>query len=163
MPEIGHIKIALTTNSLTRVDVAFTLAQQIVIYDIGYDSAEFLDAVRFTGGSAGKSKGKGGGQGGATDCWMNETDNTGPEGDRLTPRLDACQGCQVVFTKGLSDLAAVRMRDSRIFPVKMEEGRDIDEVITYMQNMMKSKPPLWLRKALGQVTGNPEYQVEKYA
>lgn len=162
MSEIGHIKIAITTNSLTRVDVAFALAKQIVFYGVTYDAAEFLDAVRFSGEGAAVVKGaaKNGGQ-----CWMlEEAEATEGGTDRLTPRVNAVKGCHVLFTKGLSDLAAVKLHDNKVFPVKMEKGREVDEVIRALQKMMNSAhPPLWLRKALGYGTHNSEYQLEKAA
>lgn len=154
MPEPGHVKIAVTTNSLTHVDVGFTQAQQIVFYDVSRDGYEFVDSMRFAGGPGG-GKGKAGG-----GCWMKEMEtDAGAGADRLTPRIEAVRGCQVVFTKGLSDLAAVRLRDSQVFPVKMETGREIDEVIDYLQRMMQGRPPLWLRKAMGHAQPNPEFQI----
>jgi nitrogen fixation protein NifX len=147
MSKIGHIKIALTTNSLTRVDSAFALAKQIVFYEVSYDTAEFLDTARFAGGGnggEGRGKAKNGGS-----CWMEDAEASGAGGDRITPRVEAVKGCAVIFTKGLSDVAAVKLRDIGVFPVKMEAGRDIDECIAYLQRMMNGQPPLWLRKALG--------------
>lgn len=159
MPEIGHIKIALTSNSLTSVDCAFALAKQIVFYDVSYDQAEFLEAVRFNGGGdAGQRKGSA--KNGGT-CWMEDEAAMNAGGDRVTPRVEAVRGCQVVFTKGLSDVAAVKLRDAGVFPVKMEAGREIDECIAYLQRMMNGNPPLWLRKALGYGTQNSDFLVEK--
>lgn len=161
MSEIGHLKIALTSNSLTRVDVAFALTRQILFYDVTYDAAEFIDSVRFaaggTGGGTGQGRAKNGG-----DCWMMEAESSGS--DRITPRVEAVKGCQVLFTKGLSDVAAVKLHDAKVFPVKMESGRDVDEVIGALQKMMNSPhPPLWLRKALGYGHKNSEYLIEKAA
>lgn len=164
MPEIGHLKIALTSNSLTRVDVAFALAKQILFYDVTYDSAEFIDSVRFAGGGGGEQAGKGQAKNGG-DCWMMaDAAAQGTSGDRITPRVEAVKDCHVVFTKGLSDLAAVKLHDNKVFPVKMEMARDIDDVISSLQYMMNSAhPPLWLRKALGYGLRNPDYQIETTA
>lgn len=72
--------------------------------------------------------------------------------DPLTARVDALKGCAVLFTKGIGDPAAVRVHAQKVFPVKMETARDIDEVIQNMQRMMgAATPPLWLRRALGYV------------
>ncbi|TRW89614.1 NifB/NifX family molybdenum-iron cluster-binding protein [Candidatus Methylobacter oryzae] len=156
MSKPGHVKIALTSNSLTKVDCAFALAKQIVFYDVSYSSSEFIDVVRFSGGDAGEHKGSA--KNGGT-CWMeDEALNAG--GDRITPRVEAVKDCHVVFTKGLSDVAAVKLRDADVFPVKMEAGRDIDEVIAYLQRMMNGRPPLWLRKAMGGPR-NSDYLLDK--
>ena len=157
MSEPGHVKIALTSNSLTKVDCAFALAKQIVFYDVSYNSSEFIDVVRLSGGGdAGEHKGSAK-NGGA--CWM-EDEGLNAGGDRITPRVEAVKGCHVVFTKGLSDVAAVKLRDANVFPVKMEAGRDIDEVIAYLQRMMNGHPPLWLRKAMGGPR-NSDYLLDK--
>ncbi|WP_333875452.1 NifB/NifX family molybdenum-iron cluster-binding protein [Methylobacter sp.] len=156
MSEPGHVKIALTSNSLTKVDCAFALAKQIVFYDVSHNSSEFIDVIRFSGGDAGEHKGSA--KNGGT-CWMeDEALNAG--GDRITPRVEAIKDCHVVFTKGLSDVAAVKLRDANVFPVKMEAGRDIDEVIAYLQRMMSGRPPLWLRKAMGGPR-NSDYLLDK--
>jgi len=167
MSEIGHLKVAITSNSLTRVDVAFALAKQILFYDVTYDKAEFIDSARFSAGGAATTEAPGGGKGtkkDTGDCWMMDTENQNTTGDRVTPRVEAVRGCHVIFTKGLSDLAAVKLHDAKVFPVKMEQGKDVDEVIEALQKMMNSpRPPLWLRKALGYGIQNSEYLLDKVA
>jgi nitrogen fixation protein NifX len=162
MSQPGHVKIAVTSNGLTKVDANFSATKQIIFYDVGYDSAEFLDCVQFKGGAR-AGKGPGGGQGGA-GCWMSEMETEEADGvDPLSARVDALTGCGILFTKGLSDLAAVRVHAQKVFPVKMEQARDIDEVITQLQRMMNNNPPLWLRKAIGIHAWNGEFQVEPQA
>ncbi len=160
MKQPGHVKIAITTNGLTQVDANFIAARQLVIYDVGYDSAEFVDVIQFKGGRSGK--GPGGGQGKAGGgCWMEEMAAEEAEGgvDPLTARIDALEGCGILFTKALSDPAAVRAFEKKVFPVKMEQTRDIDDVIASLQKMMNNNPPLWLRKAIGIHVKDARYQV----
>lgn len=154
MTQPGHVKIAITTNGLTKVDANFINTRQIVIYDIGPDSADFLDCLQFKGGKGG-GKGKAGG-----GCWMEEmaADEAAGGEDPLGARVDAVSGCQILFTKGLSDPAAVRVFERKVFPVKMELAREIDEVISSLQSMMKA-PPLWLRKAMGLHVRNAEFDL----
>ncbi|MDD2770107.1 MAG: NifB/NifX family molybdenum-iron cluster-binding protein [Methylococcus sp.] len=163
MTQTGHIKIALTSNSLTRVDCAFVMAKQILLYEVSVDSAELLDAVRFAGGGKGGKGGEGrGGKKKGGSCWM-EDEAASSGVDRLTPRVEAIKDCQVIFTTGLSDVAAVKLRDYGVFPVKMESGREVDECIAYLQRMMKGNPPLWLRKAMGVEKRNAEFLLEPAA
>lgn len=153
----GHVKIAITTNGLTKVDANFASTRQIVIYEVGPDSAEFLDCLQFKGA---RGKGAGGGKGKeGGSCWMEDmaADEAAGE-DPLTLRVEAVTGCGILFTKALSDPAAVRVFERKVFPVKMEFARDIDEVITSLQAMMKN-PPLWLRKAMGVHVPHADYQV----
>ena len=151
MPEIGHSKVAITSNSLTRVDVAFALAKQILFYDVSNESAEFIDSARFSAGGAAPAEAPGGGKGtkkDTGDCWMMDTENQNTTGDRVTPRVEAVRGCHVIFTKGLSDLAAVKLHDAKVFPVKMEHSRDIADVIDRLQDMLSDNPPLGMVRAL---------------
>ena len=144
MPQPGHVKIALTTNDLIMVDADFISARQIVFYDVGPDSAEFLDSVTLAALRNGGKKGPGGG----TGCSM-----TDGEDDVVTDRVgllvDAIKGSGVLFTKGLSDFQAVRVKNAQVFPVKMEQVREIQEVIDQMQRLLSHNIPPWLRRAMG--------------
>jgi len=151
MPILSHVKIAVTTNGLTQVDANFAGAKNVVFYNVSHNSSEFLDIVQFKPGGKKGGEGKGAGKGGG--CSMMDNDDEATDGvDPLTARVEALKGCAVLFTKGIGDPAAVRVHAQKVFPVKMEAVRDIDEVIHNMQRMMSAAtPPLWLRRALGYV------------
>lgn len=147
MPDFGHLKIALTTNGLTQVDANFVGAKQVVFYDVAPDSSQFMDIVQFKGGGGNKKKPGAGKNGG---CWMMEADEETTGGaDPLTARIDVLKGCAILFTKGIGDPAAMRVKDLNVFPVKLEMARNIEDVIIHLQRMMNHNPPLWLRKAMG--------------
>lgn len=165
MSAIGHIKIAFSSNNLTHVDTSFVSARQILFYDVTYDRREFLEVVRFAkpyptsdGSTASPSepatsrpgKGRNGGC-----CFADLTEGS----DRLARRVEALQGCAILFCNELNDLAAVRLRDAGVFPVKLEQRCEIDVVIDALQSMMSARPPLWLRKALGYGVRNSEFQL----
>jgi len=145
--DVPHLRIAVATNSLVKVDANFAVAKQVVLYDVARDASEFVDVVPF---GRGARKGLGGGQGAADGrCVMDEMDDDdGAGGDPLVERVGALEGCSVLFALGLSDLAAVRVHNQRVFPVKSERVRDIDEVIANLQRMMNGVPPLWLRRVM---------------
>lgn len=159
MNEIGHLKIAITSNDLLQVDANFATARQIVIYDVTYDEASFLDVVQFKGGGKGGDGKRGPGGGG---CSMGDPTG-GASVDQIQLRVDAMQGCAVLFTLALSDFAAVKVKNAGVFPVKMQHPREIDEVVEHLQRMMQNNPPLWLRKALGYGVRNPDYLIEREA
>lgn len=145
-----HLRIAVTTNSLIQCDANFAAAKQVVFYDVGPDNHEFVDVVHFKRGAKAK-KGPGGGKG----CVMDDMENDDGTGrDPLVERVEALQGCSVLFTLGLSDLAAVRVHSLRCFPVKSERIRDIDDVIANLQRLMNGVPPLWLRRVMLDSDGN---------
>ena len=139
--ETPHLRIAITTNSLIQCDANFAAAKQMVFYDVTPETSEFVDVVHFRRRA---KKGPGGGKG----CVMDDMENDDGKGnDPLVERVDAVQGCSILFTLGLSDLAAVRVHGSKVFPVKSERIRDIDEVIANVQRMMGA-PPLWMRRVM---------------
>jgi hypothetical protein len=148
-----HLRVAVTTNSLVNVDANFAAARQVVFYDVARDASEFVDVIHFT--PSGK-KGIGGGKGGADGrCVMEDMgDDDGTGRDPLVERVQALKGCSVLFTLGLSDLAAVRVHDLRVFPVKSTAVRTIDDVISNLQRLMKGVPPLWLRRSMRGSDGN---------
>jgi nitrogen fixation protein NifX len=150
MSEIGHLKIAITTNGLTQVDANFNGAKQVVFYDVASDSSRFVDLVQFKGSGAKKQPGAGKNGG----CWMMDTEEESVGGvDHLSARVDALKGCAVLFTKGIGDPAAMRVKDLNVFPVKLENARDIDDVIVNLQKMMANDPPpLWIRRAMGHIS-----------
>ena len=151
----GHVKIAITTNDLLQVDADFISARQIVFYDVGPDSSEFLDSVTLAAlKNGGKKKGPGGGVG----CSMSENDDDAAL-DRIGLMLEAMRGSAILFTKGLSDPQAVRVKQAQVFPVKMERVREIPEVIDHVQRMLTGTMPLWLRRAMGD-TGHDDHQKE---
>ncbi|MBB3103189.1 NifB/NifX family molybdenum-iron cluster-binding protein [Azomonas macrocytogenes] len=161
MSEIGHIKIAITTNDLLQVDANFATAKQIVFYDVSYDDAEFVDCVQFKGGGV-KGGGAKRGPGGGSGCSMGDPTG-GAAVDQIQLRVDALEGCAVLFTLALSDFAAVNVKNAGVFPVKMQQSREVQEVIDQLQSMMRSNPPLWLRKALGYGLRNAEFLIEREA
>lgn len=148
-----HLRIAVTTNNLVQVDANFAAAKQVVFYDVSRDGSEFVDVVNFRRGA---KKGPGGGRGRDAGCCIMEDmgDDDGTGHDPLVERVDALKGCSVLFTLGLSDLAAVRVHNLQIFPVKNERVRDIDEVIGTVQRLMNATPPLWLRRVMRDAAGN---------
>jgi nitrogen fixation protein NifX len=148
-----HLRVAITTNSLIQCDANFISAKQMVIYDIGASWSDFVDVVHFS--RSGK-KGPGGGQGAKPGggCWMDDIEDVEPGNDPLADRIEAAAGCSVLFTCGLSDLAAMRLHAQSVFPVKSERVRPIDDVIANVQRMMQGEPPLWMRRLIRDKDGN---------
>jgi nitrogen fixation protein NifX len=150
MHETGHLKVAITTDNLFQVDADFISARQVVFYDVSRETSEFTDVVQFGGGAANTANTTGDvtgfGKNGGACCGGNLDD--GKSTDRLTAMVEAVTGCSVLFTLGLSDLQAVKVKDVGVFPVKMEKSRDIAEVIDRLQMMLNDNPPLWMVRAL---------------
>ncbi|QWT45571.1 hypothetical protein [Azospira inquinata] len=148
MDSHSPLRIAITTNNLLQVDTSFAGAKQIVFYRVGADTAEFEDCAQFKG----VKKGPGGGQGkNGGCCGMGGGESSNPP--QIMDKVHALAGSSVLFTLGLSDPQAVSVQEEGVFPVKMENTRSIDEVITRLQEMLQGNPPLWLRRALLRAQG----------
>ena len=147
MHESGHLKVAITTDNLFQVDADFISARQLVFYDVTRHASEFVDVVQFGGGAANAAgTPKGTGKNGGACCGGNLDD--GKSTDRVSAMVAAVTGCSVLFTLGLSDLQAVKVKEAGVFPVKMEHPRDIADVIDRLQVMLNDNPPLWMVRAL---------------
>lgn len=142
MANAGHVKVALTTNSLTEVDADFVSAKQILFYDVCAEGATFLDAVQFDGRPEGTR-----GPGGGTGC-SGMDPLGGVTAEATDAKISSLKGCGVLFTCQLSDFAAVRIHNGSTFPVKMERKRDIDKVLSQLQYLINTKPPRWLLRKL---------------
>ena len=141
-----HLRVAITTDSLLRVDANFAAAKRMVFYDVGRETSEFVDVVPFR--SRGK-KGPGGGPREDGRCAMDDMENDDGTGfDPLVERVEALKGCSILFTLGMSDLAAVRIQRIDVFPVKSYQARPIDDVVENLQRLLNGTPPLWMRRVL---------------
>ena len=155
MPADGHLKVALTTNSLVQVDAGFADARQVVFYRVTRDGATFEDVVKMhhamprTAGAktTGDVKPGFGRNGGA--CMMAEDlASDAASGDMVSTRVALLAGCSILITRGISDLAAMRVKSADIFPVKTEGTHEIDAVLERLQALLNGNPPLWLRRVL---------------
>ena len=148
-----YLRIAVTTDSLLNLDAQFVAAKNFVIYDVFEDDHEFVDALQFVRRSKGKAAGGGKAANGGR-CVMDDMENDDGTGfDPLEERVNSLAGVSILFTLGLSDVAAVRVNELKVFPVKSERVRSIDDVIAQVQSMMAGSQPLWMRRAISRLTG----------
>ena len=141
-----QVKVAFTTNDLTRVDADFGTARQFVFYSVGAETADFVDCVQFKDrpravGEGDGEKKKGGGRccGGAPAPAV---------GSSTDARIEALRGTGLLFTLAMSDPQAVRVADLGVFPVKLAGARSILEAVDRLQEMLRGTPPLWLQRAM---------------
>jgi len=149
--DTAHLRIAITTNSLLHMDVNFAAAKQMVVYDVDRERSEFVDVVPFLRGA---KRGPGGGPDADGKCpMMDMEDDDGTGVDPTIERVEALKGCSVLFTMEMSDLAAMRVHQAKVFPVKSYQQRSIDEIIGQLQELLNTSPPLWLRRVMCDAKG----------
>lgn len=127
----GHMKIAFATQDLSMMDAHFGGARNLAIYDLSPDGYRFVEAVRF-------------------DCASNEDGvHVADDGeDRITSRVDAIDGCALLFVLAIGGPAAAKVVNRRVHPVKLPRAEPISQILDRLQAMLQGTPPPWLRKAV---------------
>jgi nitrogen fixation protein NifX len=124
------MRVAFATNDLHNLNAHFAGARNLSIYDVTAEGYRFLEAVRFEEASN------------ADGVHADIAD------DRITPRIDALEGCALLFVLAIGGPAAAKVVNRRIHPVRLPHPQPIDEVLQRVQSMLKTAPPPWLRKAM---------------
>ena len=129
------MRVAFATHDLRTLNAHFAGARNLAIYDVTAEDARFLEAICFD--EASNEDG--------IHADVNE--------DRITPRVDALEGCALLFVLAIGGPAAAKVVNRRIHPVKIPQPQPIDEVLGRVQTMLKTAPPPWLRKAMARDGG----------
>ncbi len=119
------MKVAFATQDLKRVDAHFGWAKNIAIYDIGPEGHRFIEAIQFDGD-------------------LKEDGNE----DKLAPKIEAIKDCAILYVAAIGGSGAARVVASNIFPMKVNEPENIDDLLIKLEDVLKGAPPPWLRKAL---------------
>jgi nitrogen fixation protein NifX len=127
----GGLKIAFATQDRRRVDAHFGSAKSLMIYEVGADACRFLEAVQF-------------------DAVSDETGDHDDGDDRLSAKVAAVNGCAMLFVLAIGGVAAARVVNNRVHPVKVTAPEAISDVIERVQTMLRGSPPPWMRKLMNQ-------------
>jgi nitrogen fixation protein NifX len=150
------MRVAFTSSDGERVDEHFGQATRFHVWEVGPDTAAFVEIVGACGGQ-GRTHGH------------PADHSTSHEDDRVSARADAVQGCALLYTEAIGGPAAAKLVARRIHPIKtgrrralpadgarakpeqsgMTEAVPIGELVEKLQGVLRGKPPPWLRKALG--------------
>lgn len=133
------MRIAFATHDLRTMDAHFGGARNFAIYEVTPDESRFVEAIRF-------------------DASGNEDGvHADAEEDRITPRVDALEGCALLFVLAIGGPAAAKVVNRRIHPVKLPQPEPIEQVLARVQTMLTTAPPPWLRKAMGADAKNLDF------
>jgi nitrogen fixation protein NifX len=117
------MKIAFTSSDGTTIDRHFGMTRDFYVWEVGPESAAFVGTV-----SA-----------------LTSSDD---EEDRIAARANAITGCAIVYTVQIGGPAAAKLVSRRIHPMKTATEVPIAEVVGKLQEVLKTNPPPWLRKAM---------------
>lgn len=127
------MKIAFTTSSGEMIDLHFGHCEHFHIWEVGPDEACFLETV-----SVGE--------------------HGGDEEDRIAARAKLLSDCAIVYTMQIGGPAAAKLIAQKIHPMKTNTEVNLKETVERFQEVLRSNPPPWLRKAMnkGQITSFTE-------
>ena len=123
------MKVAFATGDLHTLDAHFAGARNLAIYDVSPEGHRFVEAVRF-------------------DAASNQDGVHADGHDRLADRIQALDGCTLLFVLAIGGPAAARVVSRKVHPVKLSHPEPIGEILNRLQTMLNGTPPPWLRKAL---------------
>ncbi|HTN51482.1 MAG TPA: nitrogen fixation protein NifX [Anaeromyxobacter sp.] len=124
------MRVAFTSSGGEIVDQHFGQAAHFFLWEIGPERAEPVGRVDVLLGA-------------------------GDEEDRIAARAGAIAGCAIVYTQQIGGPAAARLVARRIHPMKTQAEVPVAEVVEKLQQVLRGRPPPWLRKAMGEVAPAP--------
>ncbi len=117
------MKVAFASNDKIHVNEHFGRAEQFYIWEIGPEDAGFSGMVQV----------------------RTEGDD---EADRIEARCAGLADCALVYVAEIGGPAAARLVAKKIHPIKSKEREPITVVVEKLQEVLRSSPPPWLRKAM---------------
>ncbi len=124
------MRVAFTSSDGRTIDEHFGMATRFHIWEVGPDTAEPVESVTA----------------------ITTSDD---EEDRISARASAIAGCALVYTVRIGGPAAAKLVARRVHPMKTGDEVPVAEVVAKLQEVLKGRPPPWLRKAMGAVA-DPE-------
>lgn len=125
------MKIAFATRDRIHINAHFGSARTITVYEVTAEGYTFVEALDF-----------------------GKLEEDGNE-DKLEPKIQALQGCTIVYLAAIGPSGAARIINSKITPIKARSEDDkIEDTLQHLVETLKGNPPPWLRKALQQQQGN---------
>jgi len=117
------MKIAFTTSTGETIDQHFGQCQGFHIWEVGPDEAHFLEEIKV--GEHGSD-----------------------EEDRIAARAKILSECAIVYTMQIGGPAAAKLVAQKIHPMKTNTEVNLKEAVERFQEVLRSNPPPWLRKAM---------------
>jgi nitrogen fixation protein NifX len=117
------MKVAFASSDKIHVNEHFGRAEQFYIWEIGPEVAGFTGMVQV----------------------RTEGDD---EADRIEARCAGLADCALVYVAEIGGPAAARLVAKKIHPIKSKEREPITVVVEKLQEVLRSSPPPWLRKAM---------------
>ena len=125
------VRVAIATQDMKTLDAHFGSARRFAVYDVTPTGWRFVEALAFE------------------DVSNEEGKHANDKDDRITPKVEALRGCQLLFCLAIGGPSAAKVVGAKIHPIKVATRSAIDEVLERTRVMLNGTPPPWLRKVLG--------------
>ncbi|MEM8676099.1 MAG: dinitrogenase iron-molybdenum cofactor biosynthesis protein [Cyanobacteria bacterium P01_G01_bin.67] len=119
----NSIRIAVASNTAEKLDGHFGSCHRYLIYQLSADEIRLID-VRS-----------------AIEADLSE--------DKNAFRVNLIRDCPVLYVVSIGGPAAAKVIQAYIYPMKIEAGGDIREILADLQQAIATSPPPWLAKILG--------------
>jgi len=120
----ASLKVAFATTDMKQVNQHFGSAKSFAIYAINSEQATLLEVAQF-----------------------GRLDQDGNE-DKLAIKMEALQGCGIVYSQAVGSSAVQQLLRLNIQPVRVEPGSRIADLIRSLQEDLVNGPSTWVAKAL---------------
>lgn len=118
------MKVAFASSDRKVVDQHFGSACSFVIYGVDIDQVQLLTVSEFP------------------DLSPDDTE------DKLSAKLELLDGCIAVYCRACGASAVRQLLEQGVQPVKVTEGALIEELLSSLQQELRSGPSSWLAKAI---------------
>ena len=129
-PAPGVVRVAIATRDMKGLNAHFGSAPKFAVYDVTKEGWDFVEAVGFGDTS--------------DESGSHRTDGE----DKIGPKVEALDGCHLLFCLAIGGPAAAKVVSARIHPIKTSKPAPIPEVLERTRDMLAGAPPPWLRKVL---------------
>ena len=121
------IKVAFASKDMETINAHFGGAKEFVVYDVSKDSFKLSGVIK--------------------------TDTSAMEGDDKTDfKVKALSGVNIMYCESIGGTAAAKVIRGGINPMKVNEPRKIEEVLSELVTMINGNPPPWVKKIMNIAT-----------
>ncbi|MEB3358728.1 MAG: dinitrogenase iron-molybdenum cofactor biosynthesis protein [Synechococcales bacterium] len=122
----NSVRIAVASNTAEQLDGHFGSCHRYLIYQLSVDEIRLID-VRS-----------------ALEADLSESKNEF--------RVNLIKDCPVLYVVSIGGPAAAKVIQANIYPMKVEAGGEVREILADLQKVLATAPPPWLAKILGAST-----------
>jgi nitrogen fixation protein NifX len=125
-----RLRLAVASQDGKGLNAHFGSARQFYIYEVSASDCQLREVADF-------------------DDASNESgEHADGSEDRITPRIAALAGCDLLFVLAIGAPVAARVVKADIHPIKIAAAEPMTDVIAKVQAMLTGTPAPWLRRVL---------------